>query len=65
MLGCAINKRIRNAILYSRSYLGADCGSSHKPVVAMVKIKLENIKIWKGEIIMHVKELRKEDTRKH
>ena len=39
-----INKRFRNAIKYSKSYPGADCGSDHNPVICKIAIKLRKLK---------------------
>ena len=40
----AIGKRFRNAVKYSKTYPGADCGSDHNPVVCKLAIRLRKLK---------------------
>ena len=39
-----IGKRFRNAVKYSKTYPGADCGSDHNPVVCKLAIRLRKLK---------------------
>ncbi len=39
-----INKRFRNAVLHSKTYPSADCGSDHLPVICKLKVRLRKLK---------------------
>ena len=39
-----VDKRYRNGVRNSKSYPGADCGSDHNPVIAMLKIRMKKVR---------------------
>ena len=40
-----INKRFRSAVLHSKTYPSADCGSDHVPVICKLKVRLKRRKL--------------------
>ena len=44
-----ISRRYRNGLLSRKTYPGADCGTDHVPVVAILQIKLKKLKKPQGK----------------
>lgn len=39
-----MNDRFRNAVLHSKSYASANCGSNHLPVICQLRMNLQKLK---------------------
>lgn len=54
-----IRSRFKNSITSTKTYPGVDTGSDHNSVVAVVNIKLKNLKQKNKRRILDVKQLKK------
>ena len=58
-----INKRFRNSITQAKTRPGADCGSDHVPVMAVMKVKLRKLKKKKNSEYLEIKKLTEPDIK--